>query len=409
MQNASDAIHNFKNSPIPDLHLATEKDEVNPREQDWLNALNKVLSYDPEAIVTRVEQGADIEARDSYGETALMAAAGMNDTKTMALLLHHHASLSPRDNQGRTAFDIAIQNKNLKAVDYFCWHCPRLFLDDQFELSADFKKYEAIKHYAISLRLELTHSYIGLQKTEVKNPKSNLFFKNVFKRILMSSYKEVIKSDLLFWLNEKLSDSKRGFSHEQVLHMFKTFLLNLGHQNNFELGQLAMDLGLALYSHATKTLEEDPSPEQQAIAENQLNLSLLLLLASGESATEDSRVYYALETKLKRRGTDIPSRQIHAKPQVLELVKEYPHQLLECLDELEAYYRSCLNETKFYPEFDPCSYLRNQVNDSLIKTVKSMLLGTGSPLLDQAKPRAKRDRTPEDSEHEAPASRQRIG
>ncbi len=50
-----------------------------------------------------LSKGADVNARDQDGRTALMSIAGLGDTGLITLLVEHGADVNARDNQGRTA------------------------------------------------------------------------------------------------------------------------------------------------------------------------------------------------------------------------------------------------------------------------------------------------------------------
>ena len=53
-----------------------------------------------EALLTR---GADVNAQDDRGQTALMVAAGFSDPKMVRLLLDHKADVNIKDGDGFTA------------------------------------------------------------------------------------------------------------------------------------------------------------------------------------------------------------------------------------------------------------------------------------------------------------------
>ena len=61
----------------------------------------------------RVEEviidGANVNAKDNYGETALMCATCLNNNEKVELLLKHGADVNAKDNFGRTAFIRAME------------------------------------------------------------------------------------------------------------------------------------------------------------------------------------------------------------------------------------------------------------------------------------------------------------
>jgi ankyrin repeat protein len=69
-------------------------------------------------IATLLKAGADIEARDNYGRTALMWAARHNENPEVIMtLLKAGANAKAKDSKEKTAFDYAKANKMLKGTD----------------------------------------------------------------------------------------------------------------------------------------------------------------------------------------------------------------------------------------------------------------------------------------------------
>ena len=74
----------------------------------------------PEMITTLLKAGADIEARDKGGSTALMAAAERNpNPEVITALLRAGADAKAKNKAGQTAFDKAKYNESLKGTDAF--------------------------------------------------------------------------------------------------------------------------------------------------------------------------------------------------------------------------------------------------------------------------------------------------
>ncbi|MBQ7544826.1 MAG: ankyrin repeat domain-containing protein [Synergistaceae bacterium] len=88
-------------------------------------------SGDAEAVEEALRHGANVNARDDEGETALMRAALNGHADAAEVLLSHGAKADARDDQGKTAFDIA-QAKGHKSVAALL---PRTAMSD-----ADFLK-----------------------------------------------------------------------------------------------------------------------------------------------------------------------------------------------------------------------------------------------------------------------------
>jgi ankyrin repeat protein len=66
-----------------------------------------------------LERGADIEARNQHGDTALILAAskgGYEDATTVRLLLDRGADVGAKNNNGQTALALALKNRRPDVV-----------------------------------------------------------------------------------------------------------------------------------------------------------------------------------------------------------------------------------------------------------------------------------------------------
>ncbi len=63
-----------------------------------------------------IKRGADVNAKDKDGITALMVAASHNNAPMLGLLLQSGADPAAKNNKGQTALDIAKLNGNLDAA-----------------------------------------------------------------------------------------------------------------------------------------------------------------------------------------------------------------------------------------------------------------------------------------------------
>ena len=71
-------------------------------------------------VETAINEGADVNARDEYGETPLMSAARSNrNPEVISILLQNGADASIRDNEGITAVDYAAVNARLRNTDAY--------------------------------------------------------------------------------------------------------------------------------------------------------------------------------------------------------------------------------------------------------------------------------------------------
>ena len=62
------------------------------------------------------EAGADLEAKDEFGKTALIYAAALDNIEIVRILLKSRANPTAEDNLGLTALEWAIEEKNTDVV-----------------------------------------------------------------------------------------------------------------------------------------------------------------------------------------------------------------------------------------------------------------------------------------------------
>jgi len=71
---------------------------------------------DQKRIGELISQGSDINAKDKYGQTALMVAAENGNVDTIKLLLDHNADVNAIRNNGKTALVIAAGKSSVEIV-----------------------------------------------------------------------------------------------------------------------------------------------------------------------------------------------------------------------------------------------------------------------------------------------------
>ena len=82
--------------------------DVNAKDNDGETALMIAASQsNPKILTVLLEAGADIDAQNKKGETALMAAAARANLDELKILLVHGADPKLRDEAGKLAVDIA--------------------------------------------------------------------------------------------------------------------------------------------------------------------------------------------------------------------------------------------------------------------------------------------------------------
>lgn len=72
--------------------------------------------FDPTVTTILLEAGADTNAADREGETALMKASGSGVKETVKLLIEHHADVNRKDVKGRTALMHAAAGNRSDAI-----------------------------------------------------------------------------------------------------------------------------------------------------------------------------------------------------------------------------------------------------------------------------------------------------
>jgi hypothetical protein len=75
-------------------------------------------SPNPKLIAALIKNGADVNATDKNGTTALMWAAKANHLETIITLIDNGADVDSRDVNGKTARDYAADNYSLKMLGH---------------------------------------------------------------------------------------------------------------------------------------------------------------------------------------------------------------------------------------------------------------------------------------------------
>jgi len=73
----------------------------------------------PEVLQILINHGADIDARNGMGRTALMEAADADNLENVRALLVAGAAVSLKDNEGETAFDLTTDEEIEKLLESY--------------------------------------------------------------------------------------------------------------------------------------------------------------------------------------------------------------------------------------------------------------------------------------------------
>ena len=105
---------------LPILKLLFQKGLANKSisDKEKNSALHfAIIQKNYEAIVVLLENGMNIDAKNTDGRTPLMLAALSGDEKLTKYLLDNGADLSIKDNSGQTAIDLGKKSRNEKCID----------------------------------------------------------------------------------------------------------------------------------------------------------------------------------------------------------------------------------------------------------------------------------------------------
>ena len=79
-----------------------------------------------EVLKFLVSHGADIHAKNGYGNTPLHAAAVSNmNVEVAKFLVDSGADMDAKDNYGNTPLDLAKREDHAEVVEYFCFSIQR--------------------------------------------------------------------------------------------------------------------------------------------------------------------------------------------------------------------------------------------------------------------------------------------
>jgi len=91
-------------------------------------------------IVVLVKAGADIEAKNSWGETPLHCAAGSGYVENVEALIDGHADLNAIDDEGRTPVESGMRDSWCEKTPVFFPQCIKTLVDAGAEISSDNRK-----------------------------------------------------------------------------------------------------------------------------------------------------------------------------------------------------------------------------------------------------------------------------
>jgi len=123
----------LKNQPIPLTLLPNGKMVSITRTREELEAtviFNAILKNRTHMVGSLIRAGVNVNLRNIEGMTPLMAAAEIGNAEAVKVLLQYHADVNETNEQGETAFNIAIR----------CGHTDAAFLLDPRVLEMNARK-----------------------------------------------------------------------------------------------------------------------------------------------------------------------------------------------------------------------------------------------------------------------------
>jgi ankyrin repeat protein len=129
--------------------LLTKGADVNAKDETGKTALLWVAPArdNPEMVKLLIAKGADVNAKDNEGETALMIAASQSNPETLAALLDAGAEVNAQNNAGRTALMAAAFRANIEEIKILLAKGADLKLTDKKERMAFDVAQEGSKNY----------------------------------------------------------------------------------------------------------------------------------------------------------------------------------------------------------------------------------------------------------------------
>lgn len=158
------------------------------------NLINEVLSGNTEGVKNAILQGANINARDALGTSALMLACDLNYFDLVSLFISKNANLDLSNQFGLTALHYAVQRRDIRVV--------RILLnsnDDGIEKRVNKKdeKGNTPLHYAVeSGNLDIVDFLL--------KRKANKFIENKEKQIPMDIARKKQFAEMVTVLKQKL-------------------------------------------------------------------------------------------------------------------------------------------------------------------------------------------------------------
>ena len=109
--------------------------DIEAKDEDGETALIKAARSSKTNVVSLLlVRGADIEAEDKYGYTALIKAARKAKTEVISLLLARGADIEARNKYGSTALKLAIKNNNFEVAKLLISRGAKFSLSDRLKL-----------------------------------------------------------------------------------------------------------------------------------------------------------------------------------------------------------------------------------------------------------------------------------
>ncbi len=124
--------------------------------------INAVMKGDREKVQELIDAGADVDAQDLYGRTALMVAIDLHQKDIVELLLKHNANVNILDKEGQTPLMFAVSCANDAMVELLLGAGADVtFKDDNGKTALDIAREEFAKLEEGQNYLKILYKKIG--------------------------------------------------------------------------------------------------------------------------------------------------------------------------------------------------------------------------------------------------------
>ena len=148
------------------LGLGKEKEKRSEANKEVLNIklIHSAMRGDLESVSALIKYGADVNATNYIGQTALMKAVGHGRVEVVKLLLKHGADVNATSAYHHTAISLALWRENVEIVKLLVEHDPGLLESSKGIL--EFKLSEAVRRGQLEVVKALLDAGVDVDTTD---------------------------------------------------------------------------------------------------------------------------------------------------------------------------------------------------------------------------------------------------